>query len=296
MLCIILVHIFALFIANELFLVVYFICIWDYGNDARYKANSSDFLFEFKMDHKAAETTCNIHNICGPGTANECTVWWWFAKENRALKMRSTVTDHQKLIMMNWKDHWSWSSYNCIRSCPGAQYWPFYSHLAFKASWKGEEGRQVVTSLAEDKKKSSFRYVIFSQQWTIAQLDCDVRLKVDFIGQPTKISSMVGPRSSKLSSAQFSHSVGSDSLPPHESQHTRPPCPSPTLGVHSNSCTFSRWCHPAISSSVVPFSCLQSFPASESFPMSQLFAWGGQSIGVSALASVLPKNIQDWYL
>ena len=101
MLRIILVHIFASFIANELFLVVYFICILDYGNDARSTADSRAFLFEFKMDLKAAETPWNIHNICGPGTANECTVWWWFAKENRALKMRSTVTDHQKLIMMN---------------------------------------------------------------------------------------------------------------------------------------------------------------------------------------------------
>ena len=87
----------------------------------------------------------------------------------------------------------------------------------------------------------------------------------------------------------------SDSLRPHELQHARPPCPSPTPGVHSNSCASSRWCHPAISSSVVPFSsCPQSLPASGSFPMSQLFASGGQSIGVSALASVLPKNTQDW--
>ena len=84
----------------------------------------------------------------------------------------------------------------------------------------------------------------------------------------------------------------SDSLWPHESQHARPPCPSPSPGVHSNSCPSSRWCHPAISSSVVPFSCPQSLPASESFPMSQLFTWGGQSTGVSALASFLPKNIQ----
>ena len=96
-------------------------------------------------------------------------------------------------------------------------------------------------------------------------------------------------------SVQFSRSVVSDSLRPHESQHARPPCPSPTPGVHSNSCPSSRWCHPAISSSVLPFfSCPQSLPASESFPMSQLFTWGGQSIGVSALASVLPKNTQDW--
>ena len=96
-------------------------------------------------------------------------------------------------------------------------------------------------------------------------------------------------------SVQFSHSVVSDSLRHHELQHVRPPCPSPTTGVHSSSCPLSWWCHPAISSSVVRFSsCPQSFPASESFPMSQLFAWGGQSIGVSALASVLPTNTQDW--
>ena len=87
----------------------------------------------------------------------------------------------------------------------------------------------------------------------------------------------------------------SDSLWPHESQHTRPPCPSPTPGVYSNSCPLSRWCHPAISSSVVPFSSrLQSLPASGSFQMSQLFAWGCQSIGISASALVLPMNTQDW--
>ena len=98
-----------------------------------------------------------------------------------------------------------------------------------------------------------------------------------------------------FNSVQFSHSVASDSLQPHELQHTRPPCPSPTPRVHSNSRLLSSWCHPAISSSVVPFSsCPQSLPASESFPMSQFFTWGGQSTGVSALASVLPKNTQAW--
>ena len=87
----------------------------------------------------------------------------------------------------------------------------------------------------------------------------------------------------------------SDSLQPHESQHARPPCPSPTPGIYPNSCPSSQWCHPAISSSVVPFSsCPPSLPASGSFPMSQLFAWGGQSIGVSASTSVLPMNTQDW--
>ena len=96
-------------------------------------------------------------------------------------------------------------------------------------------------------------------------------------------------------SDQISHSVVSDSLRPHELQHARPPCPSPTPGVHSNSRPSSWWFHPAISSSVIPFSsCPQSLPASESFPMSQLFAWGGQKTGVSALASFLPKNTQDW--
>ena len=96
-------------------------------------------------------------------------------------------------------------------------------------------------------------------------------------------------------SDQISCSVVSDPLPPHESQHARPPCPSPTPGVHWDSHPSSQWCHPAISSSVVPFSsCPRSLPASESFPMSLLFAWGSQSTGVSALASFLPKNTQDW--
>ena len=98
-----------------------------------------------------------------------------------------------------------------------------------------------------------------------------------------------------FSSVQFSCSVMSDSLRPHESQHARPPCPSPTPGVHPDSRPSSQWCHPAISSSVIPFSsCPQFLPASGSFPMSQLFAWGGQSTGVSALASFLPKKSQSW--
>ena len=100
----------------------------------------------------------------------------------------------------------------------------------------------------------------------------------------------------RAQSVQFSSVAQScPTLRPHESQHTRPPCPSPTPRVYSNSCPSSRWCHPAISSSLVPFSsCPQSLPALESFPMSQLFAWGGQRIGVSALASFLPMNTQHW--
>ena len=98
-----------------------------------------------------------------------------------------------------------------------------------------------------------------------------------------------------LSSVQFSHSVVSNSLQHHELQHSRPPCPSPTPGVYPKSCPLSWWCHPTISFSVVPFSsCLQSFPTSGSFSMSQLFVSGGQSIGVSASTSVLPMNTQAW--
>ena len=101
-------------------------------------------------------------------------------------------------------------------------------------------------------------------------------------------------QSKKIRSDQISRSVMSDSLRPHELQHARPPCPSPTPGVHPDSRPSSQWYHPAISSSVIPFSsCPQSLPASESFPMSQLFAWGAQSTGVSALTSFLPMNTQD---
>ena len=99
----------------------------------------------------------------------------------------------------------------------------------------------------------------------------------------------------KITSVQLGGSVMSDSLQPHEPQQTRPPCPSPTPGVYANSCPLNWWCHPTISSSAMPFSsCLQSFPESVSFQMSQLFAWGGRSIGVSASTSVLPINTQDW--
>ena len=109
------------------------------------------------------------------------------------------------------------------------------------------------------------------------------------------------PQTSKFgthwnTSVKFSLSIMSDSLWPHGLQHARPPCPSPTPRLYSNSCQLSQWCHPAISSCVIPFSsCPQSLPASGSFPMSQVFAWGGQSIGVSVSASVLPMNTQNWF-
>ena len=115
---------------------------------------------------------------------------------------------------------------------------------------------------------------------------------------PCIVSSLVNYHQIAMTFAcisQFSRSVVSYSLWPHGLQHARLPCPSPTPGVFSNSCPLSQWCHPTISSSVFPLSCLQSFPSSESFPMSQFFTSGGQSIGASASASVLPVNIQDWF-
>ena len=119
--------------------------------------------------------------------------------------------------------------------------------------------------------------------WTVA---CQASLFLGFSRQDSGLFNLV----------QFSHSVVSDSLRPHELQHPRPPCLSPTPRVYPKSCPSSWWYHPAISSCVVPFSsCPQSLPASGSFPMSQLFEWGGQSIGVSASASVLPMNILDWF-
>ena len=131
---------------------------------------------------------------------------------------------------------------------------------------------------------------------------CDFRILLRFLismditmrDNKAKLLHLTDHMTLTVISVQFSPSVMSDSLRPHESQHARPPCPSPTPGVHPNPCLSSRRCHPTISSSVIPFSsCPHSFPASGSFPMSQLFASGGQSIGVSASTSVLPMNTQD---
>ena len=137
------------------------------------------------------------------------------------------------------------------------------------------------------------RFVLQDSEWLELGTFYDI-LAVSGIHKKEKIwnLTLVNKHSS---SVQFSGSVVSDSLRPHESQHARLPCPSPTPGVYPNSCPLSRWCHPAISSSVVPFSsCPQCLPGSGSFPMSQLFTSGGQSIGVSASVSVLPMNTQDW--
>ena len=117
-----------------------------------------------------------------------------------------------------------------------------------------------------------------------------------FMETSTCVPGTPATRQTRALDSQFSHSVVSDSLQPHGLKHARLPCPSPTPRAYSNSCPSLWWCHPTISFSVIPFSsCLQSFPASGSFQMSQLFTSGGQSFGVSASASVLPMNIQDWF-
>ena len=139
-----------------------------------------------------------------------------------------------------------------------------------------------------------------SQSWCLIPCLCPIQtawlmfLRVNWRPRSLSLPCKFGERV-QFSSVPFGRSVVSYSLRPHESQHTRPPCPSPTPGVHSDSCPSSQWCHPVIASWVVPFSfCPQSLPASQSFPMSQLFAWDGQSTGVSALASFLPKKSQGW--
>ena len=133
---------------------------------------------------------------------------------------------------------------------------------------------------------------IVSSTWSLGHLEINLSVNNNFT---VIIKLTISICSHLIQKIQFSHSVVSDSLRPHESQHARPPYPSPSPRVHSDSCPSSQWCHPAISSWVIPFSSSpQSLPASESFPMSQLFTWGGQSTGVSALASSLPKKSQGW--
>ena len=132
-------------------------------------------------------------------------------------------------------------------------------------------------------------------QFSISVLALNMRISLNLVLNLHSFSTFYSQTTQTNSSVKFSRSVVSNSLQPHEPQRARPPCPSPTPGVYPNSCSLSQWYHPTISSSVVPFSsCPQSFPASGFFQVSQLFASGGQSIGVSASTSVLPMNTQDW--
>ena len=156
------------------------------------------------------------------------------------------------------------------------------------SSWQSGTGHLWLPGLSPIHSVS--KYLLKAPMVDMAQMLGREKIKSLF----HVFSCLVGEETHLATSVQFSRSVVSDSLRPHEPQHARPPCPSPTPGVHLNPCPLCWWCHPTVSSSVVPFfSCPQSFPASGSFPMSQLFTTGGQSIGVSASASDLPINIQD---
>ena len=180
---------------------------------------------------------------CSGGSRN-------FAKDTGALKMRDSGAGHRRLAMINWEDHWRWSSCNYSRSCKerNLNHSTVIQHL--NQTRKLKKLKWVLHELTEKKKKKNHHFEVFS---SVAQ-------------------SCLTPW-------------------PHGLQHTRPPCPSPTPRVYSNSCPLSWWCHPTISSSVIPFSSrLQSFPESGSLMMSQLFASGGQSIGVSGSASFLPTT------
>ena len=169
-----------------------------------------------------------------------------------------------------------------IRKCISKQQLDIISHLL---EWLSSRSQKITHINKDMEKREVLCIFIVINWWSYYVKKYGVSLKQ----LTTELPSV------QFSSVQFSRSVMSDSLRPHESQHTRPPCPSPSPEVHSDSRPLSQWCHPAISSSVFPFSsCPQSLPASESFPLSQLFAWDGQNTVVSALASFLPKKFQGW--
>ena len=191
----------------------------------------------------------------------------------------------------------SWFQVQCLSQSCSSLFLPFHEglppSLQVNSSARFLHGARLWPGQLKDFNVNSFLMRI-AYVFRLAVISCRVRTAfLFFFSSPTECMPKL---STSVSSVQFSRSVVSDSLQPHELQHARPPCPSPTPGVHPNPCPWSWWCHPAISSSVVPFFfCPQSFPASGSFPISQLFACGGQSIGVSASTSVLPMNIQDWF-
>ena len=191
--------------------------------------------------------------------------WWWAGKPSVLQSMGSQRVRH------NWATELNWIELNLLQSLDPAV---FNSRVS--PYWTSSISSIIVC-------------IPTSNSHAFYLLNSDPVAPWGFAGPGETILPV------QFSSVQFSCSVVSDSLRPRESQHARPPCPSPTPRVYPNSCPSSRWCHPAMSSSVVPFSsCPQCLPASGSFPMSQLFTWGGQSIGVSASASVLPMNTQDW--
>ena len=196
--------------------------------------------------------------------------WWWTGKSGLLQSIGSQNVGYDWVTELNWTEHCT-----KISNLLNTQKIHSQTLMLWKIEGRRRRGRQRMRWLDGITK---------SMDMSLSKLQEIVK---DREGWHAVVQS---------SSVQFSCSVMSDSLQPHGLQHTRLPCPSPTPGAYSNSCPLSLWCHPNISSSVISLSsCLQSFPASGSFPKSQLFASGGQNIGVSASASVLPVNTLDWF-
>ena len=194
------------------------------------------------------------------------------------------VFSNELALCIRWPKYWSFS----FSISPSSEY---SGLISFRIDWLDVLAVQgTLKSLPQHHSLKAWILILVLLLIHNANF-CLVRFPITLLTEPLECVGF----SSSVCSVQFSRSVMSNSLRPHESQHARPPYPSPTPGVYPNSCPSSQWWHPTISSSVVPFSSYpQSLPASGSFPISQLFAWGGQSIGVSASASVLPMNTQDW--
>ena len=190
---------------------------------------------------------------------------------------------------------WTWTNWELVKNRGG--WCAAVLRVAKSWTWLSNNIYQVAPG-----KVSAHLWVGPRTEKILADAGCGINIPTTYSIQAGRFYGYRGTYAGKRGciplkhSVQFSHSVVSDSLPPHGLQRSRPLCPSPAPRVYPNSCPLSQWCHPTISSFVVPFSsCLQSFPASGVFPMNQFFASGGQSIGASASTSVLPMNIQDWF-
>jgi len=216
--------------------------------------------------------------------------WWWTGRPGILQSLGSQRVRNNWVTELNWTEVTIWHTIDYIWWI-----WKVISILESGPENKPVKNRDCILSIFVHTKSAitGMEYIL---NIYISELDLHNEYVHNFKCGDDFTVAYIYTRIHLNMQFQFSHSVVFNSLQPHESQHDRPPCPSPTPGVHPHSCTSSWWCHPAISSSVIPFSsCPQSLQASGPFPRSQIFAWGGQSIGVSASASVLPVNSQDWF-